>query len=85
MRVKSSLSSYENVEFTITLTAPVEDWRALLRLVEKLNTAAGNYTYAWPLGGLIGAVRSMLENLDKTHADAICKDDQAQTTSMSPT
>jgi hypothetical protein len=75
MQTKARLSSYEEVEFSITLTAPVSDWRTMLKKLEDLNRP--NVHYAWPVGGLVGCIRSMLDNLDKTHADAVRKEDQS--------
>ena len=71
MQVKAQLKSYESVEFSITLTAPVEDWRAALRQCEGLKN--GGWT-AWPLSGFVGGIEKMLANLDKTHADVLDKD-----------
>jgi hypothetical protein len=74
MQVKAQLQSYENLDFSLKITAPVEDWRELLRQLEKMKGDA--VYYAWPVGGIVGSVRSMLDNLDKTHADAVLKEDQ---------
>lgn len=74
MQVKAQLKSYEELDFALTITAPVSDWRALLRQLEKMK--GDSYSYAWPVGGVVGSVRSMLDNLDKTHADAVLKEDQ---------
>lgn len=68
MQTKAQLKSYETLEFAITLTAPVEDWRAMLKRLEGLKDSGH---YAWPVGGFVGCIRSMLENLDKTHSDVI--------------
>lgn len=74
MHTKAQLKSYEDLEFAITITAPVEDWRAMLKRLEGLKDGG---SYAWPVGGFVGCIRSMVENLDKTHADSIRKEDQA--------
>ena len=75
MKSKAKLASYEDLEFSITLTAPVADWRNMLKKLEPLQSSAGYYQ--WPVGGLVGCIGSMLSNLDKTHADAVVKEDQA--------
>ena len=76
MNVKAKLNSYESVEFSITLTAPVEDWRAALKQLEKLKQY-GYYT--WPMGGFVDCIQKMLNDLDKTHFDVLIRDDQLQT------
>lgn len=76
MHIKAALHSYEKLAFSVTTTAPVEDWRAVLRQLEKLKE--GGY-YAWPLSGFIGCIQKMLQDLDKTHADVLIKDDQVGT------
>ena len=75
MKAKAQLTGYEGIEFSITLTAPVEDWRAVLRQLDK--TTEGGWI-AWPLSGFANAVRETLKNLDKTHYAAIEKDEQPQ-------
>jgi hypothetical protein len=75
MHVKAQLKSYEKLPFSITISAPVEDWRALLRELERMKGDA--VYYVWPVGGIVGSVRSMLDNLDKTHSDAVLKSDQS--------
>ena len=76
MQVKAQLKSYEKLQFSLTIGAPVEDWRALLKELEKMKGEA--LYYPWPVGGIVGCVRSMLDNLDKTHADAVLKADQPE-------
>jgi hypothetical protein len=75
MNVKGQLKSYEELEFSITLTAPVNDWRVLLKQLERIKQETGYY--AWPVGGFVGAVSSMLSDLDKTHSGVVRKEDQA--------
>jgi hypothetical protein len=78
MHVKAELNSYEKLPFTITLTAPVEDWRSALKQLEILKNASGYVGY--PLSGLSDCVRKMLEDLDKTHADVLIHEpEHAQT------
>lgn len=72
MNVKASLQSYEEVEFSITMTAPVEDWRALVRQIEKLN--GSSRLCAWPLSGVLNCIQSTLSDLDRTHAGSVAKD-----------
>ena len=74
MQVKAQLKSYEDLEFSLAISAPVGDWRALLRQLEKMK--GDSFSYGWPVGGIVGCVRSMLDNLDKTHTDAVLKADQ---------
>lgn len=74
MHVKAQLKSYEKLNFSLAISAPVEDWRAFLKQLEKMKGDA--LYYAWPVGGVVGCVQSMLDNLDKTHADAVLKQDQ---------
>ena len=78
MQTKAQLQSYENLEFEITLTAPVDDWRAMLKRLEGLKEGGG---YVWPVSGFVGCIRSMLDNLDKTHADVVRKEDHITLTS----
>ncbi len=73
MDVRAELQSYEQVKFSITLSAPVEDWRAMLKRLEGLKDG---YHYAWPVGGFVGCIQSVLDNLDKTHVDVVRKEDQ---------
>ena len=68
MQAKAKLSSYEDVEFSITLTAPVTDWRAMNRQLEKLQTdAGGSPFFAWPLSSLVSSIKETLAKLDRTH------------------
>lgn len=76
MKTRAALSSYEQVEFSITTTAPVSDWRAALKQFEKMT---GDGWVGWPLSGFTACIRKMLEDLDKTHADAVLHKDQANT------
>lgn len=79
MHTKAALMNYEKLAFSITTTAPVEDWREMLKQVKELNEISGqSYSCAWPLSGIVGCIRKMLEDLDKTHADVLIKDDPAQ-------
>ena len=71
MNIKAQLTSYENVPFTITLTAPVEDWRAAMKQLTKLKEH-GYYT--WPLSGFVSSIDKMLSDLDKTHFDVLVKE-----------
>jgi len=64
MYSRAKLSSYEKLEFTISTTAPVSDWRALL---EQLRSLLGDGCYAWPAIGFVSTVEDILANLDKTH------------------
>lgn len=73
MDVKARLGNYDKIQFSITLTAPVEDWRAMLRQLESLKSTAGYY--AWPAGGFIECVQKMLADLDKTHAAVLIRED----------
>lgn len=73
MHTRAKLSSYEKLTFSITTMAPVEDWRAALKQLEGIKS--GGY-YGWPLSGFVGCIQKMLEDLDKTHADAVLKEDQ---------
>lgn len=66
MNVKAQLSSYEGLDFSITLTAPVGDWRAALKQAQRLKDGPW---IAWPLSGFIHSIESMLDDLDKTHSD----------------
>ena len=68
MYVKAQLEQYEKIVFSITLRAPVEDWRAALRQLVALRRD-GNI--AWPLGGFVDCIERMLADLDKTHADVL--------------
>lgn len=73
MKAKAQLKSYEELEFAITLTGTVSDWRALKRQLDKLNDKA--LFYAWPLSGLTSAVDSVLVQLDKTHEASVQKEE----------
>lgn len=73
MQVKAKLTRYEDLEFSITLTAPVKDWREALTQVEKL-IAYGHI--AWPLGGFASCIREMLNGLDRTHADVLVRKEE---------
>jgi hypothetical protein len=64
MNVKAQLKSYEDVEFSVNMTAPVEDWRALLRELEKMKGDA--LYYAWPVGGVVGCVRAASKRASST-------------------
>lgn len=52
-------------------TAPVSDWKALLRQLEELNKTS--VWFAWPLSTFVSQIKEVLDRLDKTyHTD---KDD----------
>ena len=70
MQVKAQLKSYEALDLQITLTAPVEDWRAAAKQLQLL-TRDGHI--AWPLSGLTSCIDQMLLNLDKTHFDVLTR------------
>lgn len=70
MNVKAQLKSYEQVDFSITLSAPVSDWRAALAQFEGLR----NHGHvAWPLLGLRACIEKMLDDLDRTHSDVLVR------------
>jgi hypothetical protein len=71
MQVKAKLQSYEALELTITLTAPVEDWRAMLRQFDKLRVSSPYSAVAWPASGFVSCIEQMLTDLDQTHADVL--------------
>lgn len=71
MNVKAQLKSYEKLDFSVTLTAPVEDWRAARKQLEKIKD---NGWMAWPLSGFVDCIDKMLADLDKTHCDILIKD-----------
>ena len=73
MIVKAQLKSYEEVKFSITLTAPVTDWRAVMKQLANLKDHGWT---AWPLSGFVGCIEKMLSDLDKTHTDVLLKQDQ---------
>lgn len=73
MQVKAKLTTYEKVDFSINLTAPVSDWRAARKQLDGLKD---NGWVAWPLSGFVGAIDKMLEDLDKTHHGVLLKEDQ---------
>lgn len=75
MEAKAQLQSYEQVEFSIKLTAPVTDWRAMMKQIEKMK--GDSFMYGWPLSSLVGCIDKMLRDLDKTHADSVRAEDQA--------
>lgn len=74
MQVKAQLKSYEKVAFSLTLTAPVEDWRAAMKQLEEKVKENGHV--AWPLSGLYASIEKMLGDLDKTHWDVLRREDQ---------
>lgn len=63
MRAKAQLKSYEKLSFSITLDAPVEEWRAALKQFGEL----GPIRPAWPLSQLNDSIAKMLKDLDETH------------------
>ena len=65
MRAVSELSSYEEVEFSITITAKVKDWRRMLDVLCKLNPIG------WPLVVLRETLEKSLQRLDKTHSVSV--------------
>lgn len=73
MKIQAQLDSYEKVPFAITVSAPVEDWRAALKQLEKLKESG---CVAWPLSGFVDCIEKMLSDLDKTHWDVMVKEDQ---------
>lgn len=74
MDVRAKLSSYEKQDFTITLRAPVSDWRAMLKQMESVKQHGW---VAWPMGGLVDAITKMIDDLDKTHFDVLEKPENA--------
>lgn len=78
MDAKGKLQSYELVEFSITLTAPVTDWRAMSRQIKDLSSkATGSPWLCWPLSNLDASIERMLSDLDKTHEASITEKDCA--------
>ncbi len=75
MHAKASLSSYEKVSFSITLSASVEDWRAALKQLQGLKGSCGYIS--WPLSGFDDAIRKVLGDLDKTHVALLTQEDRA--------
>lgn len=75
MQAKAKLNNYEELEFAITLTATVNDWRVMLRQLKKMNEN-GHY-FAWPLSSLTGAIDKTLAELDKTHAASVEKKEES--------
>lgn len=75
MDTKAKLQSYEGVKFSITTTAPVEDWRAASKQLARLKESGW---VAWPLSGFIGCIDKMLSDLDKTHFDVLVHEDQQE-------
>lgn len=71
MHVKAQLQSYEKLAFSITLTAPVEDWRGARKQLERMRTSG---YIEWPLSKLVDAIDKMLLDLDKTHYAAITRE-----------
>ena len=73
MQVKAQLKSYEDLEFSITLVAPVCDWRVLRKNLEQIRSA--NYAaFPWPVSGFVACIDQMLSELDKAHADVLVKE-----------
>lgn len=66
MHVKAKLASYEKLALSVNLTAPVEDWRTMLKQLEGIKNSSGYY--GWPASGLVDCISSILSQLDKTHA-----------------
>jgi hypothetical protein len=72
MHVKAMLKDYEKLAFSVAISAPVEEWRAMVRQAETLS---GGSSIDWPLSGFVACVRKMLADLDKTHTDVLIHED----------
>lgn len=64
MRALAKLKPNEEQEFSITLTASVSDWRALIRQMDAIKNGAW---YAWPASTLVSAIQGVISDLDKTY------------------
>lgn len=78
MQVKAELSSYEAVQFSITTTANVEEWRAAVKQIDALHKSADILYVRWPLSGFVACIKKMLADLDKTHADVLTEVEDAK-------
>lgn len=70
MNTKAHLNSYEDIEFSITINAPVKEWRDISKQLEELKRP---HHIGWPLNRFADCINKMLYNLDKTHTDVLNK------------
>ena len=64
MNVKSWLAEDDTREFTVRITAPVSDFKALLKQLESIRSHGW---HAWPLCGLVSCIEKVIADLDKVH------------------
>jgi hypothetical protein len=64
MRVRAKLASDSSRDFTVTITATVEDFQALLQQLEELRK---NTYIGWPASGLYDCVHKVLTDLERTY------------------
>lgn len=78
MKTKAALQPNNDLEFTISITAPVGDWKALQRQIEKLN--ANSAWHGWPLSTIVAQINNVMDRLDKVyHADVVPPSPQVTT------
>ena len=70
MIVKAQLKAYEELEFAITISAPVGHWRKVLKQLEQLPVAYDRQI-EWPLADVKECIERMLKDLDRTHSDVL--------------
>lgn len=69
MKTKAALQPNEELEFSITVTATVADWKSLLRQFEKMNEKS--IWYAWPLSTFVDQINQVMVRLNKVyHAES---------------
>lgn len=64
MRALAKLKPNEDQEFSITLTAAVSDWRALIRQMAPIKSSSW---FAWPGSVLMSTIEGVISDLDKTY------------------
>jgi hypothetical protein len=64
MEIRYKVKTPDEVLATMTITAPVGDFRALKKRLDEAPSA-----YAWPLSGLVTAVRGVIEQAEKNFTE----------------
>ncbi len=68
MKTKAALQPNKDLEFSITVTATVGDWEAMLRQFEKLNEKSS--WFAWPISTFVSQINEVMDRLNKTYHTA---------------
>ena len=76
MFATAKLQSYEKLQLSITMRAPVGDWRVMLKQLQELPGGKSEMI-SWPASGLASAIAQLWADLDKTYVKIVNQEDAA--------